>query len=293
MRRSKLLFVALTGACAAVVTNWALTQLVLVACATPGSPHEGMKLIFEDDFDGTTLDLRKWYAGGKPSSVHPTGEHWSDSHFVSADEAQFAETYRVRDGILTMRATYNPDYRDPQNWGRKWFGAEISSALPNGTAQGSFRKGYTEVRMKVPAGKGSWPAFWMLEVASIDKSKRLDGVVEINVMEHYGFLHNFNPGIHNWEPNGRDSIRNGIGNISVKSNITTDFHTYGCLINNDEVVYFFDGSEIFRKPLPRAASVSPFFLLLDMAVGGGYEVEVPPSGYYETQVDYAKIWSNG
>lgn len=292
MRRLKWVAIAFTGICAAGAINCASGQPLPATSVTPTSPHTGMKLVFEDNFDGTTLDLKKWYAGGKPSSAHATGEHWSDAHFVGAEEPQFAETYRVKDGILTMRVTHDPNFVDPEKWGRKWFGAEISSAFPNGVATGSFRKGYTEVRMKVPAGKGPWPAFWMVETASIDKSKRLDGVVEIDVIEHYGFRHYFNPGIHNWEPNGKDSIQNGIGTISVEPDITEGFHTYGCLITETDVAYFFDGKEVFRKPLPRAPDVSSFFLLLDMTVGGGWKIEVPVSGYFETQVDYVKIWSN-
>lgn len=240
--------------------------------------HDGMKLIFEDNFDGTALDTKRWYAGPKPD-----GGYWSDAEFVKQDEPHFKDTYKLSDGILSLRAVYDAA-------AQKWFGAEISSAFPDGHSTGSFRRGYTEARVKLPKGKGPWPGFWMLDLDSIDKSGGDKGAVEIDIFEGYGFPHNWNPNVINWTGSGSAGAKE-VGNIEVGSDITAGFHTYGCLITETQVVWFFDGTEKYRKPLPKAGTVSPFYVIIDMAMGGGWPIEVPVNGYYEMQIDFVRIWS--
>lgn len=253
--------------------------------------QSGMTLVFEDNFEGKNLDLKKWYVGGKPNSGRPdTGEQWSDAHLVTAREPQFQDTYRVENGFLVLRATYDANYRDPDGYSRKWYGAELSSAFPNSRVSGAFRKGYAEARMKLPAGKGVWPGFWMLDVGSIDKSRGDKGAVEIDIMEGYGWPNLVMHTVHDWRTDGSPGVNNP-KKIDNLPDTTSNFHTYGCMITDTEIVMFFDGVEKSRQSLPRAKTVSPFFIVLDMAMGGGWKIEVPDNKYYETYVDYVKVWS--
>ena len=272
-------------------TPVALAPSATAVLSGKSTPHDGMKIVFEDDFSGSSLDLTKWYVGGKPNSGRPdTGEQWSDAHLVGAKEPQFAETYHVENGILTMRATFKTDYQDPEGYSRKWYGAELSSAFPNSHATGSFRKGYTEARMKLPSGKGVWPGFWMLDVGSIDKSRGDKGAVEIDIIEGYGWPNLAVSTIHNWTTDGSQQTHAST-RLENLPDTTNEFHSYGCLVTDTEIVVFFDGIEKSRAPLPRAEMVSSFFVILDMAMGGGWPIELPANRYYEAQVDYVRIWS--
>lgn len=105
--------------------------------------YDGYRLVWSDEFN---------YTG------HPDPTKWKyEKGYVRNKEIQYytenrLENCRVENGMLIIEARHeNP----------KFEGAEFTSAsiLTSGIA--SWKYGRIEARVKVPAGKGAWPAFWM------------------------------------------------------------------------------------------------------------------------------------
>jgi beta-glucanase (GH16 family) len=111
------------------------------------------QLIFDDEFDGTSLDLTKWYR------CYP----WADEDIGCTNRPPYdLEWYwdhnvSVSDGMLQLSA------KKRKQQGYKYTSGMVvtggSSTLPPGF---TFLYGYMEMRAKFPPGKGMWPAFWLL-----------------------------------------------------------------------------------------------------------------------------------
>lgn len=251
-------------------------------------PPASMKLVFDENFDGDSLDLTKWYPGPKPD-----GGQWGGAHFVARNEIGFTNIYIMKDGTLTLRAHHDPNYKDPENWGRTWYSGEISTAFPRKASPSAIRKGYIETRAKFPKNKGSWPGFWML-APDTEPTKATDaGGVEIDGVEFYGdAIKKFSSGVIYWPGNtGRPSEPSKLAWTDTPDDLTQDFHLYGVQITDTEVFIYFDRKEVQRFPLPRAKTVGKFFVLLNNAIHTDSGVDVPASGYADVVIDYLRIWS--
>lgn len=248
-----------------------------------GHPAYGRTLVWSETFD--TLSPKVWHAGPKPD-----GQEYSAAAFLGYRSPE-ASPYTIQDGFLRIRARYNAQRIDPAGFGRKWTTGHLSTGFPDGSVVAGFRKGYAEVRMMLPAGHGCWPSFWLLDQNSIRNSAR-DGAVEIDVIEGYGHAtQSYVATAHDWPP-----PPNTAGHPIKQRNITglpdysLGFHDYGVEITEKELIFYFDGQEKFRAPLFRAASQSPFFLMLTLAISQDWPVMVPPAGYYDLWIDQVRIY---
>ncbi len=152
----------------------------------------------------------------------------------------------------------------------------------------STKYGKVEVRAKLPAGTGTWPAIWML-------GNNIDAVGwpacgEIDIMEHkgsdqnrvYGTLHH--PG---------HSGANGDGGTTVISNATTDFNIYSMEWNASVIKFSVNGNVFYSFPnnsnLPFNQN---FFLILNVAMGGSFGGPVDPAfSNASMEVDYVRVWN--
>jgi beta-glucanase (GH16 family) len=71
--------------------------------------------------------------------------------------------------------------------------------------------------------------------------------------------------------------------------MTDDFHTYGALVEEKEIVWYWDGIEIWRQKTPEAAKV-PLYVMVDLAMGGGWPIDKAPSPSY-MYVDYVRAYA--
>ena len=253
------------------------------------SPAVGMRLVWSDEFTGPLSFSgarhrdATWFAGGKPSS---TGSQYSDALFVPAQDKR--NPFFIKDGFLRIRATQTaPDVDHPASW---WSG-HLSTGFPDESASFEFRRGYAEVRMKTPVGPGPWPAFWLLDSASTLPS-RTYGAVEIDAVEAYGHDPKwYMATLHRW-PNaeGNEPHQYVAKQVLRDPNDTGGFHTYGVRLTDVDVIWYYDGSEVYRSPLFRSDVVSPFYIMIDLAMGGGWPVVTPPAGYYDLWLDYVRVY---
>ncbi|MCJ2011950.1 family 16 glycosylhydrolase [Methylobacterium sp. J-076] len=268
----------------------ALNPVALAADEGAAGPStEGMKLVFEDTFDGTELDLAKWYPGPKPD-----GGQWGGAHFVGANEVGFAKVYIVKDGMLTLRAHHDPAYKDPEKWGRTWYSGQVSSAFPNKRISAAIRTGYIETRAKFPKNKGSWPGFWMISADTGTPGAKDPGGTEADVFEFYGDAPGkFSSNVIDWPgASGRKPAGQQLVWTETGADLTAGFHTYGARLTQKEMIVYFDHKEVKRLTLPRPDTTGPFIVLLDNAIHTDSGVDVPPSGYADAVFDYVRVWSD-
>jgi beta-glucanase (GH16 family) len=151
----------------------------------------------------------------------------------------------------------------------------------------SFKYGKVEVRAKLPAGVGTWPAIWML--GNNVNSAPWPACGEIDIMEHVG--KNLNTIYGTLHYPGR-SGGNGDGGTKVITNATGEFHTYTLDWSAAAIKIYVD-DQLFHTVLNSAALPfnQEFFLIVNVAMGGNFGGPVDPA--FTTgamEVDYIRVY---
>jgi beta-glucanase (GH16 family) len=211
--------------------------------------------VWVDDFDGP--------AGTAPSARHWRAElgggGWGDEQLqtYTDDPANVALDGVGRLAIVARR--------------RPADGAVTSARLiTKGLV--AARHGRIEARIKVPAGRGVWAAFWLL-------GTDIDAVGwprcgEIDVMEHVGGRPNTVHGTLHGP--GHAGLGGGIGaSHDAAVALAGDFHVYAVDWTADRITWSLDGapySTLARADLPAAAWAVDHdcYLLLNLAIGGAW-----------------------
>lgn len=125
----------------------------------------GYKLAFDDEFNGASLDTKKW------NTLVPYGTHFYN------DEIECYEPQAVilNKGICTLQASQGATTcGGTHNW--------ISGAI---TTNSTFKHGYFESRIQVPRGGGLWPAFWIMSNDSRNEWDILEIPDTTNIIYEY------------------------------------------------------------------------------------------------------------
>lgn len=160
-----------------------------------------------------------------------------------------------------------------------------------------FAYGRVEARLHIPQGQGVWPAFWMLG-SDID-NVGWPNSGEIDIMENIGKpseWRNLYGTIHGPGYSGGSGIGSGAYDTGV--NLHEGFHTYAIEWEPTEIRWYFDGVEYFHaepSDLPAGtqwAFDKPFFLILNVAVGGNWPGYPDGTTTFPQQmlVDYVRVY---
>lgn len=242
--------------------------------ATPRLDRSGLTLTFDDDFnrlaweDPRTVQpggpWKTWYHHDRdPYNLHNRTLPGNQEMQVYGDPAYFSRIasgealgftpVSTGNGKLLLRAEPAPASLRSRIWDRQY----ISGMVAN---WGSFAQTYGvfDLRAKLPAGKGLWPAFWLLPA---------DGGYppEIDVMEVLGDK----PGELNvgYIANNRGGKLNGNHEAIPTADLSEDFHTYSVEWRSDFLIYYLDDVEVRRWPTPPEMR-KPMYLIINLAVGG-------------------------
>ena len=239
----------------------------------------GYRVTFNEEFD--TLSVSAWGPAG------PQGTRWIAHTPWRGDfgDARFTDPgpdfpFTVTDGLLRIEAR--------QENGR-WRSGLLSAVDPNGNG---FKQqyGYFECRAKFPKGPGTWPAFWLMGLKSL---KGLPGNTgprvnpEVDVVEHYGhWPWRFHYALHQWGRGGAESKHDE--KRFVVFGTEDDFHTYGVMIGEQDILLYFDGVELHREKTPECVK-TPLFPLVNLALGPGWPTDKTPDPSHMF-VDYVRVW---
>ncbi|RYZ57071.1 MAG: glycoside hydrolase family 16 protein [Proteobacteria bacterium] len=215
-----------------------------------GSTDNGWKLVWSDEFNGTTLDETKWtYEVQKPGWVNNELQNYTNKR---------KENVRLENGHLVIEARKD-----------KFEGHDYSSGRIKTQAKHSWKYGRIEARMQLPGGLGTWPAFWMMPE---DQSKGWPLCGEIDIMEEVGFeqdaIHaTVHTAKYNW-------ANNNVKTASVPTaGVTTGYHTYTMEWYEDHMDGFVDGKKYFTVKNEGTGEDSwpfnkNFHVIFNLAVGG-------------------------
>ena len=202
-------------------------------------------LTWEDNFKGT---------GPPPGWTFDTGGYgFGDKQLEwnSDDNAQMSQQ-----GGLTITATKGGGGHDCWYGLCEYEGAKIQTSF-------SQTYGKFEARIKVPAGKGLWPAFWMIPAADAT-APEVPG--EIDVME----TPNLSPYLVKGYAHDSDVFNYGAENV-LNFPISIQFHTYGIDWTPSGITWTLDGKPYGHiKSYPNWPFGQPFIMLLDLEVGGSW-----------------------
>ena len=159
-------FVILAAGCQSAGQTELSSLAIPTPIPTPVAAREGWELVWHDEFDGKTINRSDW-------TFDLGGGGWGNGEAqVYTDLPQNA---RQEEGILVIEARKEPNEQG---------GFEFTSARLKTQGLKTFQYGRIEARLKVPAGAGFWPAFWMLG-SNIDQVGWPDSG-EIDIMEYVG-----------------------------------------------------------------------------------------------------------
>jgi beta-glucanase (GH16 family) len=153
-----------------------------------------------------------------------------------------------------------------------------------------------EARIQVPAGQGLVAQFWALGQEAYESEEAWPGCGEIDIAEVLGSEPNIvNGTLHApwlWAPNGVQ------GTAESATPLSAGFHTYSVEWEPERISFMLDGSvykTITPADVPSGAAwpfKHPYFLLLDLAVGGEWPGSPDASTHFPAQmlVDWVRVW---
>ncbi len=231
------------------------------------STHAQWDLIWQDEFDGSSLDTTKW-------KVDVGGNGWgnNESQYYTAQG-----NLNIQNSLLTITA------KAEQFGNNQYTSAKIKT-------EGKFnvRFGKIETRMKCPMGQGLWPAFWML--GSNHSTIGWPKCGEIDVIEHINSETKVHGTAH-WD---------NVGHIywgGIINNDPTQFHNYSIIWDSTKIQWFMDDQIYYQLNTLNGVNgteefQNSFYLILNLAVGGNWPGYPNANTIFpaEMLVDYIKVY---
>jgi beta-glucanase (GH16 family) len=185
--------------------------------------------------------------------------------------------FSVANGVLTITADRTPPAMlpfIPPGYATDY----VSGALVSYPFSQTY--GYFEMRARVPAARGTWPAFWLLP-------NTLRWPPELDVMEILG--HDTSVMYTTVHTNATGQHRT-YGHSAHAAKLSDDFHDYGMDWGPSKVRFYLDGLLTMSYPTPPDCH-SPFYLLANLAIGGPKSWPGPPDAttVFPTRFDIAHI----
>ncbi len=241
--------------------------------ATPIAPVEGWSLVWHDEFDADQIDRQNW-------TFDIGGHGWGNGEMQYYTDR--SENARLENGLLVIEAVQE-----------KYSGSYYTSARLKSQGLQEFQYGRMEARIKVPEGKGFWPAFWMLGSNFLQVGWPECG--EIDIMEYVGKEPDLIMGTLHGP--GYSGALGFSGWNRQAYNIFDDFHTFAIEWDQDQITWFYEGEAYHtmkREDVGTRPWVfdQPFFFILNLAVGGTLGGMVSPTTVFPAQylVDYVRVY---
>lgn len=153
----------------------------------------------------------------------------------------------------------------------------------------SFKYGRVDVRAKLPASQGTWPAIWMLGDSFSTVGWPRCG--EIDIMEQTGGDKETTLGtLHWWNTAGSNNA--SYGTTTAVANSTSEFHIYSLEWNENSLKIHVDDVEFFA--MNNSADLpfnDKFFMILNIAMGGSLGGNIPNDFSQSTmEIDYVRVY---
>lgn len=241
-------------------------------------------LTWSDEFnaaDGSPIDSQKW-------TQVTGGNGWGNNELEYYTTS--TRNTRQEHGSLVIEAIREP-YTGSDGVKRDYTSARLNTAGKFSQAYGRF-----EARIKMPRGKGIWPAFWLLgdDIGTV----HWPNCGEIDIVENLGS----EPSIAHGTVHGPGySGEHGIGSpftLPDSKRFSDDFHVFAIEWQSREIRFYVDQNlYATRRPSDLPAGTRwvydhPFYILLNLAVGGYWPGNPDSTSEFPQRmlVDYVRVY---
>lgn len=275
--------------------------LLLSSCMCAGttamaaSPDKtGYELVWEDNFDGDTLNRNHWNV-----EINGSGCGNAELQYYIDDTANVA----VRNGNLVLTARV-----------QTYAGKEFTSGRVNTQGKVAFKYGIIEARIKFPrTANGLWPAFWMMGNDIKEAGWPRCGETDILEMGHADGIaagrqeQLFNGAMH-WGESPDKHIQTVGACTNSYSLQDGKYHTFSLLWTPEVIEMYVDGNDTpyLSVDISRNGENDVWkyfhkenFILLNLAVGGNFpnihnaeKITALKNGSAEMLVDYVRVYQN-
>ena len=251
------------------------------APAGGGTVDGKWKLVWSDEFDGSALDTSKWQF-----EINGKGGGNGEMQYYTDRPANLS----VAGGHMTITAAKEA-YQGPD--GKK----EYTSARIISKGKGDWKYGRFEARIKMPKGKGLWPAFWMMPSDSTYGGWAKSG--EIDIAEVIGDKPNIVHGTLHYGDSWPKNIHTGDKFTLPSGDFSDDFHVFAIEWKEGSITWSIDGKPYQTQtkwssvaaPFP-APFNQRFYYIFNVAVGGNWPG--PPNAGtvfpQKMEVDYVRAY---
>ena len=242
---------------------------------------------FSDEFDKSKLDETKWW------DFNPAWHGRKPSHFARSN-------VKVKRGLLRLSAkTLDPKKVSIQDKSRGY--DKFSTAIIKSKNRSYY--GYYEARAKSMKA-AVCNAFWLYDpLEESVKYREGEYSEEIDIFEvfgkankkenqraYYAAVHRYQtPYVESLVNKKKYKLENRYTRLEVPYDFYEDFHIYGLLWTADELVWFLDGEEVFRRK--NDFFKRPLHIIFDAEImetwDGLPNADDLPSTF---EIDYVRVW---
>ena len=264
-------------------------MMLQLSSASVGNPTTDWTLAWSDEFSGTSVDMSRWLFEDLPAG------RYNNELQRYAGNAEAVGTAAVENGELVITA--------------KRSGSEIISARMN--SRYNFTYGMVEMRGKVPYDQAIWPAFWMLGRGN---NGIWPGCGEMDILEVFGqrLLKNVSSTVHNQAHHFPASNPLEPGEVPLPDiePVAAEgaWHIWRLIWSPQRVSMTLDAADphdassglIFCYDIGATDRSDaqwpyhwPFYLLINVAVGGAGVLNVHPSEEWQQsqlRIDYVRVY---
>ncbi len=282
----------LTVAVTLTKAGWATVTSTSKGFVVPVKGASTNVLLWSQDFNeasDSTVDAASWNTSIGNGTGDLSGTGWGNGEFETyVDSAVRTDGQNL---VLTANRNTDPNLtcRFPTSGTCQWTSGKIETLGKVG-----FKYGRLEARIKISAGTGVWPAFWMLGANRNDVDWPLCG--EIDIAEWRGDnMGSVAQTLHMPGHFGGGGLTNS---VNLSSPADTNFHDYAVEWSEDRITWFVDGQTTQTLTRDDAGTFKwPFndemYLLLNLAIGGNFVGNVvdPNLNSANMKVDWVKYYS--
>lgn len=247
----------------------------------PQTGYDGYTLVWSDEFD-SAIDPLNWnyeLGDGTDYGLPPGWGNAERQIYTNSVNNSLIQADEVGNSVLAITA-------------RKEAGEhQYSSAKLTTQGKHSFRFGRIEARIKIPVGKGFWPAFWMLG----DNINEIDwpGCGEIDIMEVVLDPNLLHSTVHYTTSENKPGKNEGIADNL--SSLGDDYHEYRLDWSPTEMTFSLDGIPFHTVPIEEDMKefLRPMYLIFNVAVGGNWPGDPDESTEFPQSmlIDWVRVYS--
>lgn len=263
--------------------------VIRILFETTSNEKAAARIIFSDEFDGTSLDTSKW--DFCPEWDRQGRSTWKD------------DMVSVNGGLLRLKFARDPGLGATKTKNKAlaetWIRAgAIRTQTKNWNILFSNSFGYYEARIKFPVVSGTWGAFWLMSPTQwITSDEGRDGT-EIDIVESIGNHEGKYNAAYHW--NGYGNMHKGAGSDEGKKPVNIydgEFHTFALDWSPVEYVFYVDGQEFWRSdggPQFKNSGINqnPNYIKLTVESAPDWPGDIPNDfTEAEMQVDYVRVYN--